>query len=268
MKTDSIFYRIFKTAPVLFFELIGQTQYQGYQFESIEIKETAFRIDGVFLPPAETPEQSIFFVEVQFQKDEQLYHRLFAELFLFLRYNPDTVAWRAVVFFARRSIEPKTQLFDFLLTSSQVQRFYLDELIKLSGNSPIIGLLQLIIRPKKQVIDLAQELWTQVQDTQLASLPQTVMLELIETILVYKFPQMSRQEIGKMLGLAESAAHTRVYQEGLEQGLERGIERGVEQEKRDVALRMLRKGMDLELIAQLTELSIDQIKQLQSSAED
>jgi predicted transposase YdaD len=54
------------------------------------------------LPSTKNPEQPVFFVEVQFQKDEQLYHRLFAELFLFLKHNPKTVAWKAVVFFAKR----------------------------------------------------------------------------------------------------------------------------------------------------------------------
>jgi predicted transposase/invertase (TIGR01784 family) len=52
VKTDSIFYRLFQELPEIFFELIGnppQTA-EGYKFSSIEIKQTTFRIDGVFLP--------------------------------------------------------------------------------------------------------------------------------------------------------------------------------------------------------------------------
>ncbi|MEA5565699.1 DUF2887 domain-containing protein [Anabaena sp. UHCC 0399] len=58
MKTDSIFYQLFAEFPSIFFELIG---YSGYQFRSVEIKQTAFRIDGVFLPTAKNPDQTVYF---------------------------------------------------------------------------------------------------------------------------------------------------------------------------------------------------------------
>lgn|GEM_PF-2365175 len=106
VKTDSLFYRIFKQVPALFFGLIQQPYRSGYTFKSIEVKQTAFRIDGVFLPPANASEQPVFFLEVQFQKDPLLYNRLFSELFMFLEQNPNTDDWQAVVLFPRRSLEP------------------------------------------------------------------------------------------------------------------------------------------------------------------
>jgi predicted transposase YdaD len=53
MKTDSLFYRLFHTLPHLLFELIEQPPDQAthYRFASVELKQTAFRLDGVFLPP-------------------------------------------------------------------------------------------------------------------------------------------------------------------------------------------------------------------------
>lgn len=140
-----------------------------------------------------------------------------------------------------------------------MQRFYLDELASLGDNPTILGLLQLIVKPEKQVPALARELWTQVDQAQAPNLSQAAMLGLIETILVYKFPQMSRQEIGVMLGLAESATQTRVYQEG--------VEDGIEKDKRTIALRMVKEEMELDLIARMTDLTIDQIKDLQSGME-
>jgi predicted transposase YdaD len=52
IKTDSIFYRIFQTLPQSFFELINlpPSEANAYDFASVELKQTAFRIDGVFLP--------------------------------------------------------------------------------------------------------------------------------------------------------------------------------------------------------------------------
>ncbi|MEQ8972107.1 MAG: DUF2887 domain-containing protein [Coleofasciculus sp. C1-SOL-03] len=75
MKTDSLFYRLFQSAPTIFFELIGQSpaQAQGYVFRSVELKQTAFRIDGVFLPPQDVPNPIAYFVEVQFQNTRKVY---------------------------------------------------------------------------------------------------------------------------------------------------------------------------------------------------
>ncbi|HLO84306.1 MAG TPA: Rpn family recombination-promoting nuclease/putative transposase, partial [Nostocaceae cyanobacterium] len=102
MKTDSIFYRLFQEFPSLFFELIGYSPELAdiYQFSSVEVKQTAFRIDGVFLP--ETAENPIYFVEVQFQTDEELYSRLITEIGLYLRQNKPVNDWGAVVLYPSR----------------------------------------------------------------------------------------------------------------------------------------------------------------------
>lgn len=100
MKTDSIFYKLFQIAPGIFFELLGQstTAGDGYEFKSVEVKQTSFRIDGVFLPTAEAASQTVYFVEVQFQKDQTLYQRLFGEIFLYLQQHV-TADWQAVVIY-------------------------------------------------------------------------------------------------------------------------------------------------------------------------
>ena len=75
MKTDNIFYRLFKTLPTLLFDLSGITQPQGeqYQFRSEEIKQTSFRLDGIYAPPASEQQLPLYFVEVQFQPDPDFY---------------------------------------------------------------------------------------------------------------------------------------------------------------------------------------------------
>jgi len=72
VKRDTIYYQIFKRFPWLIFELFDYPteQAQNYRFESVEVKETAFRIDGVFLPPEGASPRIIFFAEVQFQTAE------------------------------------------------------------------------------------------------------------------------------------------------------------------------------------------------------
>ncbi|MFB2839438.1 Rpn family recombination-promoting nuclease/putative transposase, partial [Floridanema evergladense] len=106
MKTDSLFYRLFQTFPSIFFELINRPpeEANNYQFSSVEIKQTAFRIDGVFLP-ASGEENPIYFLEVQFQPDSEFYSRFFAEIFLYLRQNKPENDWRAVVLYPNQSTD-------------------------------------------------------------------------------------------------------------------------------------------------------------------
>ena len=86
LKTDSVFYRLFQRLPGLVFELAGwpTPDLTGYQFRSEEIKQTAFRLDGVLTPPTEALDRPLVFVEVQYQPDARFYARLFAEIFLYL----------------------------------------------------------------------------------------------------------------------------------------------------------------------------------------
>jgi predicted transposase/invertase (TIGR01784 family) len=76
MRRDTIFYQLFAQSPALLFDLIPNppANTTGYTFDSVEVKETSFRIDGVFLPPDNTC--NVYFCEVQFQKDNLLYERM------------------------------------------------------------------------------------------------------------------------------------------------------------------------------------------------
>lgn len=261
MKIDSIFYQLFQVAPAIFFELIGvnTTNIQNYQFRSIELKQTAFRIDGVFLPLNNTQERPVYFVEVQFQKDSYLYHRFFAEIFLFLDQNKLTNDWHAVVIYPRRSIEPdETWLYRSLLASSQVQRVYLDELEPTGDTSIGLGIVQLIVEKPASSANKARELIRQAgRSLATSDISTQEIIELIETIIVYKFPQLSRQEVEEMLGLSE-LKQTRVYQEALEEGRQEGRQEG----KLAAVPLLLQAGVSIEQIAQQLDLDVAAVRQI------
>jgi predicted transposase/invertase (TIGR01784 family) len=84
MKTDTIFYTLLQNLPSVLFEVLQQSPKLAshYNFSSVEIKELARRIDGVFLPKPKYPQDPIYFVEVQFQRDDDLYWRLITEAFV------------------------------------------------------------------------------------------------------------------------------------------------------------------------------------------
>ena len=52
------------------------------------------------------------------------------------------------------------------------------------------------------------------------------------------------------------------FEEGLEQGREEGLEQGREEGKSAMILGMLREKMPLEMIAKISELSLDKVREL------
>ncbi|MBW4687585.1 MAG: Rpn family recombination-promoting nuclease/putative transposase [Komarekiella atlantica HA4396-MV6] len=258
MKTDSIFYRLFQELPSIFFELIGNPPQTAdtYKFSSIEIKQTAFRIDGVFLP-TQGERQSIYFVEVQFQIDTESYSRLFSEIFLYLHRNKPKNPWLGVVIYPTRSLDTANiDNYSEFFTSQRVSRIYLDELGETATLPVGIATIKLVIEDQDTAITTARELISRTQQEIYTERQQRQLLELIETILVYKFPTMSREEIAAMFGLSD-LKQTRVYQEGREEGRQEGVR----QEKLRMVSLLLKLGLSAEEIAKELGLGLEEIQQ-------
>ncbi len=130
MRRDTIFYQLFVQSPALLFDLIPNppANTSGYTFNSVEVKETSFRIDGVFLPPDSSG--NVYFCEVQFQQDPLLYERLDSEIGIYAyRFREKFYDWRAVVIYPSRSIEQEeVVIISEFLASGRITRIYLDEL--------------------------------------------------------------------------------------------------------------------------------------------
>ncbi|WP_043998453.1 DUF2887 domain-containing protein, partial [Microcystis aeruginosa] len=161
MKTDSLFYQIFLRFPDSFFDLIGQPQpvSANYQFTSQEVKQLSFRLDGLFIPLREDSQQPLYLVEVQFQPDDTLYYRLFAELFLFLKQYQPPHPWQIVVIYPHRRVEREQSLhFGEILNLSSVTRIYLDELPYGDNPSLGIGVIKLVVESETAAVRTAQTL--------------------------------------------------------------------------------------------------------------
>ncbi len=231
MKTDSLFYQIFLRFPDSFFDLIGQPQQQAanYQFTSQEVKQLSFRLDGLFMALREDIQQPLYLVEVQFQPDDTLYYRLFAELFLFLKQYRPPHPWQIVVIYPHRGVEREQSLhFGEILNLASVRRIYLDELPHRSHPSLGIGVIKLVVESETAAVRTAQTLIERTREEITDQSSQRQLINLIESIIIYKLPQKSREEIEAMFGLSD-LKQTRVYQEALAEGEERGLERGLEQ---------------------------------------
>ncbi len=271
MKTDSIFYRIFQQYPRSFFELLNLplTEADQYQFTNLEVKQLAFRLDGLFFPSTDNPSQPFYLTEVQFQPDDDLYYRIFAELFLYLRQYQPPYPWRVVVIYPNRNTErEKSQHFSQILNSEAVTRIYLDELEGENGLG--VGIIKLVVASESVAIESAQQLIEQAQQILPPAPLRRDIIDLIETIVVYKLPQASREEIARMLGLTD-LKQTRFYQEAFTEGLQEGrlegrqegrLEgrlEGREEITRNIVLRLNNLGYASEAIAEILGLPVDEI---------
>ncbi len=260
MKTDPIFYRLFQATPEVFFELIGisPTQARDYEFRSVEIKQTAFRIDGVFIPI--TDQQPIRFVETQFQKDPSFYFRLFSEIALYLHQYEPTNDWQAVIIYPSRSTEsPEPKAYQDLLASPKVQRLYLNELALTSQSSVGLGIVKLIVESLDKTPSQAKVLIQQVQQSTGDPSRLREIIDLIETVVVYKFPLLSRQELESMLELGD-IKQTRVYQEAKQEGLEQGLEQGKKAAKLESIPQLVQMGLSNKQIAKALDLPLAEVR--------
>ena len=102
-------------------------------------------------------------------------------------------------------------------------------------------------------------------------------MDLVITSLVYKFPNLTREEIMQMLELATEARQTRFYQDvlqegrqegrqaGLQEGRQVGLQEGRSQEGRSLILRQLTRRLGTiapEIKTHIESLTIEQLEDL------
>jgi predicted transposase/invertase (TIGR01784 family) len=263
MRRDSIFYRLFQQSPTLLFELLESPPLnaQNYRFDSVAVKEPKFEIDGVFLPPQMEPPGIVYFCEVQFQKDEQLYERLFGESFLYFYRNRDRFSdWQAVVIYPSRSVEQSNTLpYQDLLNGDRLHRVYLDELDEIEQLPLGVALMALTTVDETSAPEIARLLLARSRQERQPLEARRVIMDMVTTIMVYKFTKLSRQEIEAMLGL--NLQETQVYQEAKAEGEKSGREKG----ERSLILRLLsRKIGEIPdaILGEVNSLSIVQLETL------
>jgi predicted transposase/invertase (TIGR01784 family) len=260
MRRDTIFYQLFKQSPNLLFALISEPPKDaaGYIFESIEIKETAFRIDGVFLPPDRFG--VVFFCEVQFQLDELLYERILSEISIYIYRNRERFAdWQVVVIYPTRIMEQsRTTSVREMLASGRIIPVYLDELGEVVELPTGLGLMVLTTLEGDDAIAEARGFIARSQGDR-------GIIDIVSTIMVYKFSNLSRDEVDAMLGI--ELEQTRVYREARLEGKAEGIELGLQQEKALVLKQLNRKLGNLSPQVQTRVLALE-IAQIESLGED
>jgi predicted transposase/invertase (TIGR01784 family) len=178
------------------------------------------------------------------------------EIFVYLGQYKPTQDFRAIAIFASRSLDPGVpKPCRFLEETGMLIKVYLDELPE--SPSPSLGLetVQLVMEKQETAISQAGQLISKAR-SQLkeAALKQKV-VELIEIILIYKLPQLSRKELEAMFGL-EDLKKTRYFQEI---AADYKVEGKLEGKLETIPL-LLEAGLTVERIAQSLGLDLELVK--------
>jgi predicted transposase/invertase (TIGR01784 family) len=235
MKTDTLFYEIFEKTPDTFFRLAGRnpTDVAHYRFASEEVKQASFRIDAVWEPMDAGPNYLLYFGEVQFWDNSDFYWDLFGEVFVYLRSHKPDRQWMAVAIFANRSLDPGIPLALKDVADAHLDVVYLNEWLEHNPTDAMgLRMVKLIMEPEETAEEEARSLLDDVRGQGHDEAAARTVADIIETILVYKFPQLSREEIEAMFQLTD-LRETRVYQEALEEGKREGEKVGEKKGKRE-----------------------------------
>jgi len=128
-------------------------------------------------------------------------------------------------------LEPKELApYQPLLDAGLIRRYYLDEMPEVAEAPLGLSILYLIRQTESQAAATARALLArskrEIEDAAL----QADWVELIETVIIYKLPRLSREEVQAMLQVHD-IRETRIYQEAKEEGRKEGIEEGIEKER-------------------------------------
>jgi predicted transposase/invertase (TIGR01784 family) len=257
METDAFFYQLLKQMPQALFELIGLPgdRAKAYRFDSVELKK-AFRIDGLFLP--KDRRLPLYFVELQNQPLAKFYANLLAKVYCYLEENDPAQDWLAIAIFGRRRYEPKhVEPYRELLQSGRVIRVYLDE-CPMPLDPPVgLSIVQLLSAPiadaRRQVARLMDKVEHEIPDREFTS----KVIELVEGLLMRRFPDLKREEVRTMFQLHD-IKKSKVWQEAHESG----IQVGAEQQREDLIHKWIAEGRAEKLIAELMGMPLKEVRRI------
>jgi predicted transposase/invertase (TIGR01784 family) len=224
----------------------------------------------VFLPPEGELPGIVYFCEVQFQRDQQLYERLWSESSRYFYQNrPRFTDWQAVVIYPSRQREQHDlHPHRSLLSGGQLHRIYLDELGDAETLPLGLALMVLTTLSPKKMTKAAKVLLARSAQEVPNPIANHAIMDMISTIMVYKFTHLTRQEVETMLGTR--LQETRVYQDAKQEGIEQGIEQGIERQ-RSLIFRLLTRQvgkLSKPQKSSIDRLSLDQLENLNEALLD
>lgn len=243
MKTDKLFYEFFQLAPQALFELLQITPACAYRFESLVVKASEKRMDGL-LEPAELG-QPHYFLEVQGYMDPSIYWRVIHQIGIYHEQRPylNGSDWQAVVLFLDASHDPGPETLGRLCHGNMPWLIHgvLPDLLRQAPEpSPVLNVLRPLVVDDETVQQQAAG-WAAAirQLPDLDAGMQARLLKLLVQFIIQRFSHLGWKEIEAMLQLTP-IEETVAGRELIQRGLERGLEQGREQEAKKNVIEILK----------------------------
>ncbi len=178
--------------------------------------------------------------------------------------------WGGVLVYGSRSLEPSHCLIhQALLESPQTHRIYLDELGDLNEQPLGLALMLLTIVPEQDSIEPAKSLLERAKIEYTERLSEKAVVDLVSTIISYKFSTLTREEIEAMLEI--SLEESRVYRDAKIEGREEGLVQGRTEEGRSLVTRQLNRKvgkLPQTVLTKIETLSLEQLEDLSEALLD
>jgi len=232
MKTDELFYEVFKIDPQSLFHLVQLPMEGIYSFESITVKSTEKRIDG-FCKRIDGAGPHVF-LEIQGYDDPKIYWRALREVCTYYEQNDDSVPFVLIVLFLDAAYDPG----NFPLAEVKPPHQFLtgnliDCLQRLGEHAGVLTVLKpFVVTRKEQLVEEIPE-WKR----ELRALPfpkETIqrLLGLLEYLILQRFPTIKRKELESMLHLTP-IEETVIGKELIEIGERKGRQEGRQEGRRE-----------------------------------
>lgn len=206
MKTDTLFYELFQAAPQTFFELLQITPPCPYRFESITVKASEKRIDGVFEPTVDG--QPIYFLEVQGFPDEVIYFRILREVMTYFEQRPKLKdnEWQAAVLWLSKPDDPGFGTVRLLARKPEprlVSLYLIQLLEKLPESSLTLNVLRPLLAKSESEIRQHVVQWIENirQTPDLDGATEEKLISVMSQLIEQKFRRLTYKELSKMLRL-------------------------------------------------------------------
>ncbi|MCP4347580.1 MAG: DUF2887 domain-containing protein [Desulfobacterales bacterium] len=220
MKTDSLFYELFRTDPRSLFNLVGLNTEGDYGFESITVKTTEKRLDGFF--KRKDGNGANIFSEFQGYEDNKIYWRFFREIFTWYEQTDSKEPFVAILLFIDKKYDPGNCPVRCVPPNRMIRANLAPSLKKIKGRAGALTVLKPLVFSHKEKLPEHVPKWK--ADIESAELPEDkiqFLLELLEYAILQRFPKLSLKEVQKMIQLTpleETVAVQELIQMGFEQG--------------------------------------------------
>jgi predicted transposase YdaD len=272
MKTDILFYKLIEVEPALLLHLanIIPPPNVRYQFQAIELKDVAKRTDAVLVP--DSTEAPLIIAEVQYWRDETIFHRTVNEAARLLLKMPDYTRLQMVVIFPYEATHPGSSVWQGLEASGVLRVVIVERALEQMSDNPsatafatpeeqsALQLIRWTITPQNEADDRAmlQTFSANVAATKNQAL-QRMFRDLFVSLYTSKYKHLSLDEVRAMINTAEIFDDIRESL-AVQQYGEEVAAQVASQVRMENGLAMLNAGISLAQTASILNLSEDALR--------